>query len=96
LSWKPEYLSRLKKYAAELNLPLLIAWKWETAGIWVLFEIKHLQFARTNYNISFGKAATENLLSRLAGDFAVSFAPNVGFHLLHLKIGVQSNIVLDE
>ncbi len=78
LSFRPDYLEKLKKYARVLNLPVLIAWKWQ--GLWSLFEIKHLRKARTNYNIRFEDAIKENLLGILAGDFSYSLYPNAGLH----------------
>lgn len=85
LSWKPDYLDGFRRYAKLLNLPLLIAWKWKTGGFWTLFDSERLELAIKNYNISFGKAMMENLLSELAGDFHITFRSNVGFHLKFTK-----------
>lgn len=79
LSFKPDYLNKLKRYAEAVNLPLLIAWKF--GPVWALFEARHLKKARVNYNIRFGDAPKENLLGSLAGDFAYSLHEGAGFHL---------------
>jgi len=83
LSFKPDYLKRLKEYAASLGLPLLVAWK--HFGIWTLFDIQHLALARTNYNININKALGEGLLGVLAGDFSYAMAEGAGLHIRFLK-----------
>jgi Holliday junction resolvase len=76
LSFTPRYLDRLTAYARLLNIPLLIAWKHH--GIWVLFEVKHLAKARTNFNITHSEALKENLLGILAGDVVYKIASGAG------------------
>lgn len=83
LSFKPDYLDRLEAYAALLNIPLLIAWKYH--GIWTLFEARHLSKAHKNFNIRFDHALRENLLGVLAGDVAYKIAPGAGIHLRFKK-----------
>ena len=85
LSWKPEYLDSLRQYAATLNLPLLVAWKWEPFGFWTLFEAKHFSKTRKNYEITQELTMKENLMSLLAGDFAVGLHKGVGFHFVVRK-----------
>lgn len=85
LSWKPDYLDGLREYAAKLNLPLLVAWKWEPFGLWSLFEAKHFVKARKNYKMTLELAMKENLMGLLAGDFAVELCTGVGFHLVFRK-----------
>ena len=85
LSWRPDYLNGLQLYAAKLNLPLLVAWKWNRFGLWTLFEAKHFKKARKNYTVNSELAFKENLMSLLAGDFAVELCKGVGFHLLFRK-----------
>lgn len=80
LSWKPDYLDCLTRYAAKLNLPLLVAWKYRPWGLWALFEMKHFTRSRQNYKISFGLAFKESLMGILAGDFAVVLKAGVGLH----------------
>lgn len=79
LSFRADYHAGLKRYAAVLNLPLLIAWKYR--GIWTLFDIDHMNLAKTNYNVKFSKAISEGLLGVLAGDFSYSLAKGSGIHL---------------
>ncbi|MFG5380481.1 hypothetical protein [Yoonia sp. R2-816] len=83
LSFKPDYLERLEAYAALLNIPLLIAWKYH--GIWTPFEARHLSKAHKNFNIRFDHALRENLLGVLAGDVAYKIAPGAGIHLRFKK-----------
>jgi hypothetical protein len=84
LSWKPDYLSSLQRYASLLNLPLLVGWKHRT--FWTLFEAKHFRKATTNLRISFIDAMKQNLLGILAGDFSFSFRPGTGMHLRMQKL----------
>jgi Holliday junction resolvase len=85
LSWRPDYLDGLKLYAATLNLPLLVAWKWNRFGLWTLFEAKHFTKSRKNYTVNSVLALRENLMSILAGDFAVELCKGVGFYLVFRK-----------
>lgn len=78
LSFRPDYMERLQRYADVVNLPILIAWKWQS--LWMLFELRHLKKAQKNYNIHFGEAIKENLLGVLAGDFSYSLYPKAGLH----------------
>ncbi len=41
LSFKPDYLERLKRYADLVSMPLLIAWKFH--NFWLLFEARHMK-----------------------------------------------------
>jgi Holliday junction resolvase len=84
LSWKPDYLSSLKRYADLLGLPLLIGWKHQT--FWTLFEAKRLRLATTNFNISFRDAMIHSLLGVLAGDFSFSFRSGTGMHIRTRKL----------
>lgn len=83
LSFRPDYLRRLQNYAALVRLPVLIAWKY--LGLWILFDISHLQKAEKNFNIGFRTAIRENLLGILAGDFSYSLAIGSGVHLRFIK-----------
>jgi Holliday junction resolvase len=84
LSWKPDYLSSLQRYASLLGLPLLVGWKHRT--FWTLFEAKHFREATTNFKISFEDAMKQNLLGILAGDFSFSFRPGTGMHVRIRKL----------
>lgn len=79
LSFKAAYHTRLIRYAKELKLPLLIAWKYHS--LWTLFEIRHALLAKTNFNIRVGEAMRQNLLGVLAGDVAYKLKPGAGIHL---------------
>ena len=76
LSFKPDYLARLRRYSDLIQAPLLIAWKHHS--LWTLFEASHLRMAKRNLNISFSKAMNENLLSALAGDVAYKIGAGAG------------------
>jgi Holliday junction resolvase len=84
LSWTPDYLQSLQRYADLLKVPLLVAWKHMT--FWTLFEVRHMRPAKKNFNISFGDAMRESLMGCLAGDFSFSFEPGIGFHLRIRKL----------
>lgn len=79
LSFKPDYYARLTQYAALLNMPLLIAWKFRS--LWTLFDVRHVKLARTNFNISYNEAMRQNLFGVLAGDVAFKLAEGAGLHL---------------
>lgn len=83
LSFRPDYLHRLKNYAELLEMPLLIAWKFHS--LWILFEAKHLRKAAKNFNISLEGAMRENLLGALVGDVAYKIGANAGVHLRFRK-----------
>lgn len=93
LSFRPDYLRRLQNYAGLLRLPALIAWKFH--GLWILFDISHLQKAQKNFNISFGSAIRENLLGLLAGDFSYSLSLGSGVHLRFRKDELISEVDKD-
>ena len=79
LSFKPEYLQRLKNYADLTGSPLLIAWKY--LGMWTLFDASHMKKATKNFNITLSDALRENLLGVLAGDFAYKIGAGAGIRL---------------
>lgn len=83
LSFRPDYLQRLKNYAEMLGMPLLIAWKFHS--LWILFEARHLQKAEKNFNISLEGAMRQNLLGALAGDVAYKIGAGAGVHLRFRK-----------
>ena len=79
LSFKPDYLQRLQKYADLLGMPLLIAWKFHS--LWMLFEVRHMKIADKNFNITLETAMRENLLGALAGDVAYKIGAGAGIHI---------------
>lgn len=84
LSFKPNYLSRLRRYADALNFPLLIAWKCNR--IWTLFDVNQLKLAKVNFNISIFEALKQSLLCTMVGDVAFTMAKGAGYHLRLKKI----------
>lgn len=92
LSFRPDYLERLQSYADLLKMPLLIAWKFKS--LWILFEVRHLKKAVTNFNISYQYAMLQNLMGSLAGDVAYVLGKGVGIHIRNQKdklISVEEN-----
>jgi hypothetical protein len=67
------------RYAEDLDLPLLIAWKERT--FWTLFDARNANLATTNYHIDFTTALQENLLGILAGDFSYRLAPGTALNM---------------
>lgn len=94
LSFKPDYLQRLKNYAEMLGLPLLIAWKFHS--LWMLFEIRHMRKAKNNFNISLDTAMRESLLCTLAGDVAYSIGAGAGLHIRFRKNKLVNEKVIKE
>jgi len=78
LSFTGDYLQRLKNYADLMGMPLLIAWRFHS--VWMLFEVRHLAKAVTNYNINLNDGMRENLLGVLAGDFGYKIGHGAGVH----------------
>lgn len=86
LSWTEKYYEGLNNYSNLMNLPVLIAWKWDMFGIWTLFELKHFSKPESNYKISFETAAKENLLSQIFGDFIIMPDENFGLNIQMKKV----------
>jgi hypothetical protein len=78
LSFRPDYLQKLTDYAKLLGHPLLIAWK--HYSVWCLFDARHLQLARVNFNITHSEAMRQNLLGVLAGDLGFALGAEAGVH----------------
>jgi Holliday junction resolvase len=88
LSWQPDFRDALQRYADTLRLPLLIAWRHHT--FWCLFEARRLTKAVKNFNIRFGEAMKNTLMSELAGDFTFSLRPGCGIHLKIRKLSEET------
>ena len=86
LSWTEKYYDGLKNYSALLDIPILIAWKWNNFGIWSLFEINHFSKPFKNYKIDFEKTQQENLMSKLFGDCVIIPYENFGLVFSMKKI----------
>lgn len=99
MSFKPDYLAKLKAYGEMLGLPVLIAWK--KMGLWCLVSIDEFKQATTNLNLSFTEAMTRSHMGSLLGDFAYSLWKDAGVHLrfdkeelletTNIEDGVQEN-----
>lgn len=85
LSWTEKYYEGLINYSKATGVPILVAWKWRSFDIWTLFELKHFQKSVSNYKIGFEKAHTENLMSKLAGDFFIIPYDDIGLHFKFKK-----------
>lgn len=81
LSWRANYFEALQRYAQEVGLPLLVAWKWKPFGFWALFELRHFERPERNYKVTFETAMRQNLMGLLAGDFGLAFRGGVGLHI---------------
>ncbi len=92
LSWKLDYINKLKNYSSLLGLPVLIAWKFHR--IWSLVDIDCFVEARTNYHLSFETAMKHNLMSFLTGDFVYIMKPNVGLHFTLKKERLVEEILI--
>ena len=86
LSWRRDYYDALRAYAAQLNTPLLIAWRWTKLGFWVLCDSSLFALGGTNYHLGHETALKGNLMCELAGDFMYALRPGVGLHLRLQKL----------
>lgn len=93
LSFKPDYLERLQRYADLVGMPLLVAWKFHS--LWMLFEARHMTKAVKNFNISLEKAMQQNLLGALVGDVAYKLGAGAGLHLRFRKDKLLSTETVD-
>ncbi len=78
ISFRPDYMGKIKAYADLIGRPLLIAWKYNS--IWMLFEARHMRLANVNFNISLSEALRQNLLGVLVGDVAFGISEKSGVH----------------
>ncbi len=79
LVWTEKYITALRSYADELNLPLLVAWKY--AHMWTLTDTRHLQKKVQSYHLDWTEAFKENLVSAIFGDQQVVFTQRISFYL---------------
>lgn len=92
---KTEYLECQKRYARELQLPLLIAWKPRRLGFWLLVDPILAKVRGDKSILSLNDAATNNLLGPVAGDFVVIPQSNAGI-VFEAKIVKKTRIAGDE
>lgn len=79
LDWSEGYLLSLKRFAAHLNLPLLVAWK--CGDLWTLVDVEHFEKNVTAYRLTLGKALTEDLLCVLFRNLRIQMNPDLEFRL---------------
>lgn len=78
LTFKTSYLDGLRRYADEISLPLLIAWKPRRLGFWLLVDPIHAKAKGNKSILTLEMSAQNNLLSAIAGDFVVVPKENAG------------------
>jgi Holliday junction resolvase len=85
-----DQLERLERYAAAVQLPLLIAWKFRPWDLWVLFEPSHFLRRDRWAEIRITDAIPQTLMSELAGDFSYALEHGFGWHLKIRKLERRS------
>ncbi|MHA0985007.1 hypothetical protein ACR9GO_20670 [Kosakonia cowanii] len=83
LSFRPDYVSRLRAYGKMLGLPVLIAWK--RYEIWSLVDLDVFTKANKNFNLNFNDAMRNSLMSKVLGDFSYTPHVNSGVHISFKK-----------
>jgi Holliday junction resolvase len=87
LKWSSEYYQAMVAYAAQLRLPLLVAFNHTPVGLWALCDVSAFERQPTgSYVLNHETALRHTLLSELAGDFVYQFWDGVGMHLLLTKL----------
>ncbi|MHA7594353.1 PDDEXK family nuclease [Pantoea sp. XAF26B01_ASV70] len=94
LSFRPDYVSRLKAYGQMLGLPVLIAWR--KYGIWSLVELDIFTKAKKNFNLNFNDAMRNSLMSKFLGDFSYTPQVNSGVHISFKKEKLIKTFKTDE
>ncbi|QFU23033.1 hypothetical protein FM038_013310 [Shewanella eurypsychrophilus] len=93
MSFRPDYVSKLRAYGELLGLPVLIAWK--KMGIWSLVSLDAFSKAKKNYNLNFNDAMRNSLLSKIAGDFSYTPREKSGVHISFKKEKLVETIEVD-
>jgi hypothetical protein len=83
LSFTKAYHTKLLGYADALKMPMLVAWKFHS--MWMLFDIRNMKLAKTNFNIDLNEAMRQNLLGALVGDVSYKLAEGAGVHFVFAK-----------
>lgn len=86
LSWRPDYYESMRRYAALLGVPLLLASNWTKLGFWTLCDTVLFEPAEKNYHLAYETAMRHSLMCGLAGDFSYVFRPGVGLHFKFQKL----------
>lgn len=90
LSFRPDYMSKLKAYGNLLGLPVLIAWR--KFGIWCLVSIDEFSKKNKNYNLNFNNAIKSSLMGKIAGDFSYTLSVNAGVHIRAKKVKLINSV----
>lgn len=77
LKWSQAYRAKLVAYADQVGIPLLIAWRHEPLDLWLLFGVNEMG---PDAGIDLDDALCQNLMSAVAGDFAIVLKNGFGLH----------------
>ncbi len=77
--WSEKYFESLKDFASLLNLPLLLAWKWN--DLWIVADCVHFQKRVTAYHLDYETALKENLICLLFGNRWIMVNQDASFRL---------------
>jgi len=93
LSFRPDYVYKLRAYGQLLGLPILIAWK--RYGIWSLVDLEVFTKAKKNFNLNFNNAMRNSLMSKILGDFSYTPQVHSGVHISFKKEKLIEIIKID-
>lgn len=79
LEWSEKYLNSLKDFASVLNLPLLLAWKWN--NMWLVVDSSHFEKKVTGFHLDYDVALKENLMSLLFGNRWIKVNDEASFRI---------------
>lgn len=80
VDWSEKYLNSLKDFASILNLPLLLAWKWN--DMWLVVDSSHFEKKVTAYHLDHEIALKENLMSLLFGNRWIKVNDEASFRIV--------------
>jgi hypothetical protein len=87
LKWRVDYWNKLKKYADLLNLPLLVACKWEEGPfLWTMVDIDSFKRQEQTYKLTMEESLYQNLMFTLAGNFALIFKKGTALNMTGHKL----------
>jgi Holliday junction resolvase len=87
LTFDADYMANLYHYAELHKRPLLVAWKVRRLGMWILVDPCHFKALNGKRVLGLEDAIKNNLMSRLAGDFAVKLQERVCVCLESVEVG---------
>jgi Holliday junction resolvase len=79
LDWSEPYLASLKRFAAHLNLPLLVAWK--CGDLWTLVDVAHFEENVSAFRLTLERALREDLLCLLFRNLRIQMNPDLQLRL---------------